>query len=394
MRARVLSLGAAAGLLMVSSCAAPGEPDPVGGTPTVAAPPSVSPSHGVSATPDEKGTHEFVVIEHESFDDPWAMTFLPGSDVLVITERTGRLVARDSGGVREVAGGPEVVAAGQGGLADIIASPDFPSDRTVYLSWVEGDGSGRTGGVVGKATLDLARGELTGLTPIWEQEPKRDGSGHFALRLAIQGDQLFVTSGERQQMSPAQDPANNLGSIVRLTLDGRPAPGNPLGEGPVGGQLYSVGHRNPLGIALDADGRLWSSEMGPQGGDELNLIEPGRNYGWPEVSNGSHYGGGEIPDHAPGDGFEPPKVSWNPSISPGSLMIYSGDLFPRWQGDAFLGALSGQALIRVDLDGDQAVEAENWPMGNRIRAVAEAPDGAIWLLEDGAGARLLELRPA
>ncbi len=322
------------------------------------------------------------------------MAFLPGTDVLAITERPGNILLRDGAGLREVDGVPEVVAQGQGGLADLIPGPTFGTDGTVYLSWVEGDGSGRTGGVVAKATLDLERAELTGLTRIWEQEPKVDGSGHFSLRLAIRGDDLFVTSGERQQMNPAQDPANNLGAIVRLTLDGEPAPGNPLGEGPVAGQLYSIGHRNPLGIAFDADGRLWSSEMGPQGGDELNLIRPGLNYGWPEVSNGSHYGGGEIPDHAPGDGFAPPKVFWNPSVSPGSLMIYSGDLFPNWRGDAFLGALSGEALIRVDLDGEDAAEAETWPMGNRIRAVTEALDGAIWLLEDGAGGRLLELRPA
>ena len=162
---------------------------------------------------------------------------------------------------------------------------------------------------------------------IWRQHPTVDGTGHFSHRLALSpdGQYLFITSGERQKMQPAQDPGSDLGKIIRMNPDGTDA------------QHWTLGHRNPLGIAFDAAGNLWSSEMGPQGGDELNLIQPGLNYGWPNASNGIHYNGKDIPDHAEGDGYEPPKVYWDPSISPGSLMIYSGDLFPNWQGDAFLG---------------------------------------------------------
>ncbi|MDO5676201.1 MAG: PQQ-dependent sugar dehydrogenase [Propionibacteriaceae bacterium] len=385
----------------------PGEPAPRPATspsftttaPTASTPeashtaePAVEESQG--ASPEVPETHEFTVIEHEAYSEPWAMEFLPGSDLLAITERGGALKLRSPDGtVREVSGVPEVRVAGQGGLGDLIAGPTFETDGTVYLSWVE-RGDGGSGAVIGTATLDTEAATLSNVTKIWEQSPKVDGNGHFSHRMAIQGEHLFVSSGDRQKMDPAQEMDNTLGKILRLTLSGQPAADNPFQEdSPAAQQFWSMGHRNPLGLAFDADGRLWASEMGPQGGDELNLIKPGLNYGWPDASNGSHYGGGEIPDHAEGDGFEPPKVFWTPSISPGSLMIYQGSLFPAWKGDAFLGGLSGKRLIRVDLDGENATEAENWPMNARIRAVEEGPDGTIWLLQDGDGGKLLELRP-
>lgn len=322
------------------------------------------------------------------------MTVLPGTDAFAITERGGALKLRDADGVREVTGVPEVVVRDQGGLGDIIAAPSFSQDGTVYLSWADGTES-RSGAVVAKATLDVKAATLSNVERIWEQSPRIDGGGHYAHRLAINDDLLYITSGDRRQFTPAQDFDSHLGKIIRLTLDGDPAPGNPFQDNSsISAQFWSRGHRNPLGLAFDADGRLWSSEMGPQGGDELNLIKPGLNYGWPEASNGSNYDGSDIPDHAPGDGFEAPKVSWNPSISPSSLMIYQGDLFPGWKGDALIGALSGEALFRVDLDGEDATLAANWPMGARIREVEEAPDGAIWLLQDGPDATLLELRPS
>ncbi len=338
--------------------------------------------------------HTFEVVEHEAFDEPWAMVALPGTDLLAITEKGGALKLRGPDGVREVSGTPEVTVTTQGGFGDIIAGPTFETDGTVYLSWVEGSG-GSSGAVVAKARLDVDAAALTDITKIWEQTPKIDGGGHYSHRLAIHDDLLYLSSGDRQQFSPAQEFDSNLGKILRLTLDGQPAPGNPFQEDiPVSQQFWTIGHRNPLGIAFDADGRLWSSEMGPKGGDEVNLIKPGLNYGWPEASNGSNYDGSDIPDHAQGDGFEPPKVSWNPSVSPGSLMIYQGDAFPAWRGDAFIGALSGEALIRVDLDGESATLADTWPMGARIREVEQGPDGGIWLLQDGAGGKLLELRGA
>jgi glucose/arabinose dehydrogenase len=186
-------------------------------------------------------------------------------------------------------------------------------------------------------------------------------------------------------MDPAQDSNSDLGKIIHMTAEGQP----------IGGRYYTMGHRNPLGLAFAPDGRLWSSEMGPQGGDELNLILPGKNYGWPRVSYGSHYGGANIPDEHKSRGFEEPKVWWTPSVSPGSLLIYTGDLFPQWKGDALLGALSGQAFIHVDIDGDQARKADQWDMGARIRAVDQGPGGEVYLLVDGeSGGRLLKLTPA
>jgi glucose/arabinose dehydrogenase len=185
---------------------------------------------------------------------------------------------------------------------------------------------------------------------------------------------------------------SDLGKVHHLTAEGAPVRGNPwAGRGGRAAMYWSMGHRNPLGIAFAPDGRLWSSEMGPQGGDELNLILPGRNYGWPQASYGSHYGGGNIPDDHRGRRFEEPKAWWNPAVSPGGLLIYSGDLFAGWKGDALIPALSGEALIRVDIEGDRARKADHWPMGARIRAVDQGPRGEIYLLEDGG--RLLRLEP-
>ena len=341
----------------------------------------------------------FAVEELDRFDEPWAMAFLPDGDLLV-TERSGTLHLRDSrSGERvEVAGTPSVADSGQAGLGDVLPGPTYAQDGTVYLSWAEA-GDGGVGAAVGRARLTTGDGgpALEGLEVIWRQTPKVDGDGHLSHRLAFSPDgaHLFVSSGERQLGAPAQDTSNTLGTIVRLTLDGDPAPGNPLADrGGVTAEIWSWGHRNPLGLEFAPDGTLWSSEMGPEGGDELNLIEAGSNYGWPEVSDGSDYGGGEIPDHETGDGYAAPARSWNPSISPGSLLVYSGDLFEDWQGDAFLGALSGEALVRVDLDGRRAGDAEVYDLGERIRAVEQAPDGSIWLLEDEGAGRLLRLTPA
>ncbi len=328
----------------------------------------------------------FVIEEIGELDEPWAMTFLPDGQSL-ITGRGGDLTLRSTDGrTTDVSGVPEVVHEGQGGLGDVIVAPDFASTRHVYLSWAEA-GDGGSGAAVARATLAADGGEarLDDLTVIWQQQPKVSGNGHYGHRLAFSpdGEHLFVSSGERQKMEPAQDLQSHLGKIIRLDPDGSAAADNPFADrGEVAADVWSYGHRNPLGLAFDPDGNLWNSEMGPQGGDELNLVREGANYGWPEASNGSHYGGADIPDHAAGDGFEAPKASWNPSISPGSLMIYTGSMFPQWQGDAFLGALSGEALLRVDLDGTNAAEGDTWELNHRVREVEQAPDGSIWLLTD------------
>ena len=332
------------------------------------------------------------------FSQPWAMTFLPDGDLLV-TEKGGTLKLRRSNGrILEVSGVPAVSYGGQGGLGDVVLHPDYARNRLVYLSWVEAGEGGTRGAVVGRARFNLGESgvSLSDLQVVWRQQPKMTGGGHFSHRIAFGPDgKLYISSGERQHFDPAQDMTGNLGKVVRLNDDGTVPADNPWSaQGGVTAQIWTLGHRNLLGLAFDGQGRLWNTEMGPRGGDELNLVTRGSNYGWPRVSNGSHYDGRDIPDHRAGDGFEPPKVWWNPSISPSSLMIYSGAMFPEWRGDAFIGALSGEALIRVDLDGANARKADQWAMGARIREVEQAPDGAIWLLQDGdSGGRLLRLTP-
>ena len=346
----------------------------------------------------------FSVQEVAKFSTPWAMAFLTGSgrpllDAALLTEKEGKLWLVDTrtGAKTAVAGVPAVRAAGQGGLGDVAVHPEFVVNRRVYLSFVEAGPDGTSGAAVGYGTLDTtnaAQPALTGFKVIWRQSPKVDGNGHFSHRIAFGPDGLlYLSSGDRQKFTPAQDISGNLGKVLRLTDEGAAAPGNPwTAQGGIAATFWSIGHRNLLGLAFAPDGRLWESEMGPQGGDEVNLIVAGKNYGWPKASNGSNYGGGDIPDHRDGDGYEPPKVWWNPSISPGGLMIYSGDKFAGWKGDALVPALSGEALIRIDIDGDKATKAEQWDMDERIRAVDQGPDGSVFVIEDGG--RLVRLDPA
>lgn len=351
-----------------------------------------------AAAPTAKTGKPFTAAEMGKFEEPWALAFLPDGRILV-TEKKGALkLVRLGGDTRDVAGVPKVDYGGQGGLGDVALHPDFANNGYIYLSYAEaGDGDTRGAAVArGKLVLDGGAPRIEALQVIWRQEPKVAGRGHYGHRIAFGPDgMMYVSSGERQKFDPAQDLNANLGKIVRLSDTGMIPSDNPFyDQGRVKAQVWAYGIRNPLGIDFDDEGRLWEMEMGPAGGDELNLIRKGVNYGYPKVSNGDHYDGTPIPDHAPGDGFEPPKLFWNPSISPSSLLVYKGDLFPEWKGDAFIGALSGEALIRVDLDGETATKADQWPMEARIRAVEQGPDGAIWLLEDGENGRLLKLTPA
>lgn len=343
----------------------------------------------------------FDVAVIADFDEPWAMTFLPGGKAL-ITEKKGKLLLWEQGGQNvEVTGVPTVAYGGQGGLGDVIIHPDFANNRFVYLSYAEaGEGGFGAAVVRGKLVEDGGKASLTDVQVIWRQEPKVSGQGHYGHRLAFGPDgMLYISSGERQKLTPAQDMEQNLGKIVRLTDGGMIPSDNPFyDQGRIKAQIWSLGHRNPLGIAFDADGRLWNQEMGPQDGDELNLVKKGANYGYPKVSNGRNYGAltDDIPDHSAGDGFEAPKAYWVPAISPGGLMIYSGSLFPEWKGSAFIGGLGAKALIRVKLDGETATKADQWDMGARIREVEQGPDGAVWVLEDQRGdsqGRLLKLTP-
>jgi glucose/arabinose dehydrogenase len=333
----------------------------------------------------------FTVTELADFDVPWAMAFLPDGRVLV-SEQRGALKLYDRGAISEISGVPAVSYGGQGGLSEVVLHPKFADNGIVYLSYAEaGDGDTR-GAAIARAKLTLSGsggGALSDARVIWRQVPKVDGGGHYSHRVAFgpAGD-LWISSGDRQKFDPAQDMQANLGKILRLNEDGSTPADNPFADrGGVTAQIWSLGHRNPLGLAFDAQGRLWGVEMGPMGGDELNLIRRGANYGYPIVSNGDHYDGKVIPDHATRPEFAAPAAFWNPVISPSSLLFYSGSEFPQWQGDAFIGGLSSQSLVRIEFDGESAREAERIEMGMRIRAVEQGPDGALWILEDGREGR-------
>ena len=373
----------------------------------------------------------FAVEPVGAFDQPWAIAFLTDGSALV-TEKDGRLkLWRRGQPVRQVAGVPAVARGGQGGLLGVALSPGFATDRLVYLTYSEPQAAGGSGLSLARARLggDAAAPRLEGLAVLWRDAAGGRG-GQFGAIVAFSPDGrfLFLSSGERQRFTPAQDPSQPLGKILRLTLDGKPAPGNPwagrtgstrvtVTDPPENTELaktapgrtvavpapnltpaetWSTGHRNPYGLAFAPDGRLWSEEMGPRGGDELNLIEPGRNYGWPLVSEGDNYDGTPIPRHRTRPDLTPPVLYWNPSISPGGMVFYSGRLFPAWKGNAFIAALSGKGLIRVVVTGASARKAEMWDFGTRLRDVKEGPDGALYVLEDGergSPGRLLRLAP-
>ena len=353
----------------------------------------------VNAGVKSKSDKPFTVTEIATFNEPWAMTFLPEFNQALVTEKGGKLLLWESeGAVVEVNGVPKVAYGGQGGLGDVILHPDFANNQQIYISYVEsGDGGLGAAVALAKLTNENGRPALANVKVIWRQFPKVDGQGHFGHRLAFSpdGKYLFIASGDRQKFAPAQDMNANLGKVLRLFPDGTVPTDNPFYDAanPVKSQIWSLGHRNPLGLSFDSKGQLWNQEMGPRHGDELNLVQRGSNYGWPKVSNGTHYDGKDIPDHKAGDGFEAPKAYWVPAISPGGLMFYTGSMFPAWKGSMFIGGLGGKALVRVKIDGKTAAKADHWNMGTRIREVEQGPDGAIWLLEDGEKGRMLKLTP-
>jgi len=389
---------------------------------------------GSSAGPANLAPSEspFTSTAIATFDNPWAMAFLPGSGVAIVTEKPGRvwLVDAANGRKLEVSGVPAVHPAGtngQGGLLDVVVSPDFARDGFIYLTYSEPSANGGSGLALARARL--VRGpapSLQQLQVIWRDPAGGDG-GQFGgiVAFAPDGKSLFLTSGERQRFTPAQDPDQPVGKIFHLTLDGKPAADNPW-AGKAASQVtmvtdppedteaaktaqarafhwtspnltpaetWSVGHRTPYGLAFAPDGRLWEAEAGPAGGDELNLIEKGKNYGWPLVSFGDNYNGVPIPRPGTRQDLVSPKVWWTPTVTPGGLLIYTGNKFPQWDGDALIPALNGQALIRVDINGADAKKADQWDMGARMRGIAQGPDGAVYVLQDGDGAKLLRLDP-
>lgn len=371
-------------------------------TATTETPSAIAPSAPEAAPAEVTPEREaFNVIEVARFDSPWAMTFLPDGRLLV-TEMAGELQLYDidNDHTGTITGVPEVEHVAQGGLGDVVLHPDFEDNKLVYISFVEADESG-LGAAVARAELaldDEGGGALENLEVIWRQTPKKSGDGHFGYRIAFDNDgMLWISSSERKEFDPAQDMNTNLGKIVRLNDDGSVPEDNPFADqGDIAAQIWSLGHRNILGMAFDADGRLWAHEMGPKDGDELNLIERGGNYGYPLVSNGNHYDDTPIPDHSTRPEFNAPVITWTPVISPAGFIIYDGDQFPDWQGSGFIGGMSSMALVRVEFDGENAREAERFEMQRRIREVEQGPDGAIWLLEDGTrggGSALLKLTP-
>lgn len=351
-----------------------------------------------AASPDgpRRIGNAFVATPVAQFSEPWAMTFLPDGRLLV-TEKKGALKLLDvsTGKIADITGIPPVAYGGQGGFGDVILHPRHAENGVVYVSYSEPGEGGRSGAAVARARLVLEAdgGRLESLAVIWRQVPKVASGGHWGHRMAFGPDgKLWITSSERQQFTPAQDMTSNLGKIVRLNDDGSVPRDNPFfAQGGVTAQIWSLGHRNMLGLAFAGDGTLYSHEMGPRGGDELNVIEKGANYGYPIVSNGDHYSGRDIPDHSTRPEFRAPLVSWTPVISPAGFIIYSGKMFPEWAGSGFIGGLSSRSLVRVEFGDGTAREAERFDMGQRIREVEQGPDGAIWVLEDGRGGRLLAL---
>lgn len=352
----------------------------------------------------------FEVTTVATFDEPWAMAFLPDGRMLV-AEKKGRLavIAEDGQSLREVRGLPDVDYGGQGGFGDVVLHPDFANNGLVYLSYAEGGAGGTRGAAVARGVLTLAErgGRLSDVEVIWRQYPKVVGYGHYGHRIVFDDDgYLWISSGDRQKFTPSQDMQSTIGKIVRLHDDGSIPEDNPfvdyyntdafvddIGVYP---EIWSLGHRNPLGMTFDLDGQLWVAEMGPRGGDELNRISRGGNYGYPLVSNGEHYDGRPIPDHDTNPDFIEPILWWTPTISPGNIMAYSGSDFPEWRGNLLMAGLSSRAIIRVEINGDGAIEAERFPMGAPLRGVYQGPNGALWVIEDesreGEG-RLLKLTP-
>jgi glucose/arabinose dehydrogenase len=372
----------------------------------------------------------FTMTKVAEFNRPWRIAFLPDGR-MIVTEKVGPVwLVTPQGEKTPVDHVPAVLYQGQGGMLGVFLSPHYATDHNVYLTYSE-PGEGNTSSLaLARARLSLGQGtaSLDGLQVLWRQMPKGRG-GQFGAQIAFSpdGQYLFLTVGDRQRMTPAQDPDQELGKILRLTLDGKPAPGNPT-SGKKGAasvplidpprdtevaktapvvstytfpepnltpsETWTTGHRTPYGLAFAPDGRLWELEHGPRGGDELNLIEPGKNYGWPLVSYATNYNGVPIPSPDTRNDLVQPVIYWTPVIAPGNLVFYKGAMFPQWNGSALISGIATQSLSRVTFDGKGgATPAERWNVGHRLRDVEVAADGALWLLEDSPTGGLYRVTP-
>lgn len=331
---------------------------------------------------------------------PWAIAFLPEGRMLV-TERPGRLrIVSPQGQLSvPVQGVPEVMATGQGGLLDVITDGAFAQNRTIYFCYSERTaGGGRT--AVGRARLvDSAAPRLDDTKVIFRQDGPLSTGNHYGCRIVQAADgNLFVTLGEHfSQRDQAQNLANHLGKIIRITPEGAAPSDNPfVGRSDAKPEIWSYGHRNEQGLAINpATGDLWETEHGPRGGDEVNIIGPGKNYGWPVIGYGIDYSGAKIHDSTSKPGMEQPIKYWVPSIAPSGMAFYTGTLFPRWRGSVFTGALAGQFLVRLQVNGNAVTSEERLlqNLGERIRDVRQGPDGALWLLTDSSTGRILRVAP-
>ncbi|MGH6816382.1 MAG: PQQ-dependent sugar dehydrogenase [Hyphomicrobiaceae bacterium] len=331
---------------------------------------------------------------------PWALQFLPDGDMLV-TERPGRmrLVGKDGKLSAPLAGVPAVVAEGQGGLLDVALAPDFATSRQIFFSYSEPRGRGTNGTAVARARLvgEGDGGRLEDVTAIFRQEPATSGGLHFGSRLAFARDgTLFVTLGERFEKSFAQDLSRHWGKVVRIATDGKAPPDNPfVGRAGARPEIWSFGHRNPQSAAIHpATGKLWTVEHGARGGDEINIPEKGKNYGWPVISYGVDYSGAKIGEGTRKAGMEQPIYYWDPSIAPCGMAFYTGDEIPAWKGNLFVGALAHQHVSRLVLDGEKVVAEEKLltDLRARIRDVRSGPDGALYVLTDSPQGRVLRVR--
>ena len=330
----------------------------------------------------------------DGLDEPWAVGFLPDGAYLV-TERDGRLWHFDAAGTRqEVTGVPQVYSSGQGGLLDILVPEDFTESREVFLSYAV-DQNGGAGTALGVGRLSEDASQLEDFRQIFESAPGWSGGRHFGSRIA-EGPEghLFLSIGDRGDMDTAQDLSNHNGTIVRINRDGSVPDDNPfVDEDGAQPEIWTWGNRNPQGLDFDNDGRLWSNEHGPRGGDELNLIERGNNYGWPLIGESEHYTGEPMQEGREMEGMERPLVHWTPALAPSGFTAYSGQAWPEWEGSLFNGSLQQDRIARIDPNADFAEESLQSPEMGRVREVREAPDGSIWFLSVHEGA-LFRMSPA
>lgn len=342
--------------------------------------------------------HQFTIeTVADGLEHPWSLTFLPNGDQLV-TERAGRLRVLHDGNLlaKPVTGLPDLVAVGQGGLLDVVLHPDFERNQLLVLSYAHQNSAGLTTRV---AKANYQDGALSNVEVIFEAMPRSGTTRHFAGRMVFDDDNnLYVAVGDRGDKERAQDTRDDAGGVHRITMDGKPAPGNPyLGSSKVQNSFFTYGNRNIQGMTRHPDtGEVWSHEHGPRGGDEINIIVAGTNYGWPEITYGIDYSGLPITDKTEQDGMAQPLHYWDPSIAPSGIAFYTGNDFAQWQGDLFVGALKMQKLVRLSIDNGKVTEEEDLleDFGKRIRDVRMGPDGHLWLLTDERDGEVLKLVPA